>query len=394
MEAVTSGSSVRPSQRDLTGAARGNDVGAILSKRKRRQRRWRQSIRIVYPTDGGTIALRTEENWDSNIDACSVGQNGCISEFEIETERPYFYFKPVLLHEGATLWSRKDFLAVPTSGAPLEIYPYFRPDTRFSVSELMPPLASRSGAQNRFRVFLPPSYDENTLKKYPVLYMHDGHNLFFKEEAFAGKTWKTDEVIEVLDNMNATEGVIVVGIYPDDRESEYTLPGYEDYGRFLVETLKPVIDANYRTLTGPEATAVMGSSLGGVVSFYLGWQWPQVFGKVACLSSTFTQRDDLLERISAEPKRALRIYLDSGWPGDNYEATRSMRDRLIWKGYRPGSELFYLAFPGAEHDENAWAARSPIPFQFLFGRLPVFSKRAHACERFTFPDSPNSKKGL
>jgi predicted alpha/beta superfamily hydrolase len=331
----------------------------------------------MYPTAGGRIALRTEENWDSNVDADFVAQDGCLSEFQIETERPYFYFKPVLLRNGSTLWSRKDFLAVATSGAPLQIYPYFREDTHFSVSELMPPLASRSGAAHRFRVFVPPSYDENTLKKYPVLYMHDGHNLFFKEEAFAGKTWRTDEVIALLDNMNATEGVIVVGIYPHDRESEYTLPGYEDYGHFLVETLKPVIDAKYRTLPGPETTAVMGSSLGGVVSFYLGWQWPEVFGKLACLSSTFTQHDDLLDRISAEPKRALRIYLDSGWPGDNYEATRSMRDRLIWKGYRPGSELLYLAFPEAEHDENAWAARSPIPFQFLFGKLPVFSRRTH-----------------
>jgi hypothetical protein len=100
------------------------------------------------------------------------------------------------------MWSRKDFLAVPTSGAPLEIYPYFRED----VSDLMPALASPSGAENRYRVFMPPSYNENTLKKYPVLYMHDGHNLFFKEDAFAGKTWRTDEVIAMLDNMNATEG--------------------------------------------------------------------------------------------------------------------------------------------------------------------------------------------
>src|SRR5204862_137756 len=83
--------------------------------------------------------------------------------------------------------------------------------------------------------------------------------------------------------MNAIEEVIVVGIYPNERMTEYTLPGYEDYGRFLVETLKPLVGAKYRTLSGPTDTAVMGSSLGGVVSFYLGWQWPDVFGKVACL---------------------------------------------------------------------------------------------------------------
>jgi predicted alpha/beta superfamily hydrolase len=180
----------------------------------------------------------------------------------------------------------------------------------------------------------------------------------------------------VLDRMNAIEETIVVGIHPNEREREYTLPGYEDYGRFLVETLKPRIDAKYRTLSDPANTAAMGSSLGGVVSFYLGWQWPEVFGKIACLSSTFTFRDDLLERVSHEPKRSLQIYLDSGWPRDNYEPTRSMRDRLIWRGYRPGSELLYLAFPNAKHDENAWAERSPIPFQFLFGKQPAFPEPA------------------
>jgi predicted alpha/beta superfamily hydrolase len=336
----------------------------------------KQTIRVVYPMKDQRIALRTEHDWDTNIEA--ITRTGSVSEFSIETERPYFYFKPVLLRGDATHWSRgENFLAVATSGAPLDVYPYFREDTHCSVCELMPPLSSASGTAHRFRVFLPPGYYENTLKRYPVLYMHDGHNLFFKEEAFLGKSWRADEVLLVLDKMNAIEELIVVGIYPNDRKVEYTSPGYEHYGRFLVETLKPLIDGKYRTLSGPANTAVMGSSLGGVVSFYLGWQWPAVFGKVACLSSTFTIHDNLLERIRTEAKRDIRIYLDSGWPGDNYEATRSMRDRLIWKGYRPGSELIYLAFPEARHDENAWAARSPIPLQFLFGRLPAFRERVN-----------------
>src|SRR3989440_5778673 len=331
----------------------------------------KQTIRVVYPTGDAKMVLRTEQNWDANIEP--VGQNHCVSKFAIETERPYFYFKPVLLRDNTAQWSRgENFLAVATSGAPLDIHPYFIEDTRCSVCQVMSPLASAAGREHRFRVFLPPGYHENTLKKYPVLYMHDGQNLFLKEEAFLGNTWRTDEVLGVLDRMNAIEEVIVAGIYPDERMTEYTLPGYEDYGRFLVETLKPLVDAKYRTLSGPNDTAVMGSSLGGVVSFYLGWQWPDVFGKVACLSSTFAYRDDLLERVFVEPKRKLQIYLDSGWPADNYEPTRSMRDRLIWKRYRPGSELFYLAFPEAKHDENAWATRSPIPFQFLFGKLPAF----------------------
>ena len=336
-----------------------------------------QRIRVIYPAENGRIALRTEHDWDKNLEAQSV--KGCTSEFIIEAEQPFFYFKPVLICEDSLHWSRgENFLAIATSGTPLDVYPYFDADTRCSVCELMPPLASDSGSAHRFRVFLPPGYHENTLRRYPVLYMHDGQNLFLREEAFVGNTWRTDEILAVLDKMNAIEEVIVVGIHPNERMREYTSPGYEEYGRFLVEKLKPLIDAKYRTYTGPADTAVMGSSLGGVVSFYLGWQWPEIFGKIACLSSTFTYRDDLLERVSADPKRKIKIYLDSGWPGDNYEATRSMRDRLIWKGYNVGSELFYLAFPEAKHDEKAWAARSPIPFQFLFGRLPMFETATNA----------------
>src|SRR5438093_13456659 len=97
-----------------------------------------QFVRVIYPIDGGRITLRTEENWDSNIEAHSIRQNGCISEFQIETERPYFYFKPVLLRDGVSIWSRgANFLAVTTSSAPLEIKPYFREDAHCIVSELV-----------------------------------------------------------------------------------------------------------------------------------------------------------------------------------------------------------------------------------------------------------------
>ena len=331
-----------------------------------------QTIRVFYPNERGKVMrLRTDENWDFDIEPVSV--SAMVSEFSVPTSRAYFYFKPVLLSESGVQWSRgENYLATSTFDTAAEVYPHFLDDTRCSICELMPPLASPAGIEHRFRVFLPPGYQENSLRRFPVLYMHDGNNLFLKEEAFRGNTWKTDEILSVLDRINASEGVIVVGIHPRDRVSEYTAPGYEDYGRFLVEKLKPLIDAKYRTRVDAASTGAMGSSLGGVVSFYLGWQWPEVFGKIGCLSSSFGYRDNLIERVTAEAKRPIKIYLDSGWPADNYETTRAMRDRLIWKGYCPGSELFYLAFPEAKHNENAWAERSPIPFQFLFGKLPKF----------------------
>jgi hypothetical protein len=147
----------------------------------------KQLIRGVYPTDGGRIALRTDENWDSNIEAGSAGRTGVCPRVSDRNRAAIFLLQACPDSHNATLWSRgENFLAVATSGAPLEIHPYFREDTRCSICELMPPLASRSGAPHRFRVFVPPGYYENALKKYPVLCMHHGHNLFFKEEAFVG----------------------------------------------------------------------------------------------------------------------------------------------------------------------------------------------------------------
>src|SRR6266581_8707419 len=116
---------------------------------------YRQSIRVIYPQNGGRIALRTDENWNADVEA--VRRNGYTTEFQVETERPYFYFKPVLRRDGATMWSRgENCLAIATSEASLEVHPFFREDTQCSVCELMPPLASPSGIEHRFRVFLPP----------------------------------------------------------------------------------------------------------------------------------------------------------------------------------------------------------------------------------------------
>src|SRR5256885_17032613 len=88
----------------------------------------KQTIRVMYPTDDAKMVLRTEQNWDANIE--SVGQNDCVSKFAIETERPYFYFKPVLLRDNTAQWSRgENFLAVATSCSPIDDYRYLRYDS-------------------------------------------------------------------------------------------------------------------------------------------------------------------------------------------------------------------------------------------------------------------------
>ncbi|HSF16719.1 MAG TPA: alpha/beta hydrolase-fold protein [Vicinamibacteria bacterium] len=317
-------------------------------------------IRVHYPlTSGGSVLLRTEADWDRNVEPTDGGSSHL--DFRVESNAPFLYFKPVLRERANGIrWSVGENYLALSDERDREIYPYFDVDDRCSVCEIRE-------AEYRYRVFYPPGYHENVLERFPVLYMHDAQNLFFREEAFQGYHWRIAETLSLLDAMNLVRKVVVVGIYPNDRETDYTKPGYETYGRFLVEKLKPEIDRSFRTLPGPESTAVMGSSLGGVASFFMAWQWPEVFGMAACLSSTFGWRDDLEARVENEPRRAVRLYLDSGWPKDNYEATRNMRTRLVRKGYRPGLDLFYLGFPEALHNESSWAMRCHVPFQFLFG---------------------------
>jgi predicted alpha/beta superfamily hydrolase len=326
------------------------------------------TVRIHYPLESGALLLRSDRDWELDIEPTRIAADGTRFEFDLELTGPSLYFKAIL--RGATdevRWCQgEDCLALRDGGEQLDLYPHFQGDAECSVCSLRE-LAGSGERTHSLRVFYPPGYGENTLERYPVLYMQDGQNLFFAKESFGGQHWMVEETLRVLGAMNLVQKALVVGIYPRQRMEDYTKPGYEEYGRYLVEDVKPWIDANYRTLSGPEHTAVMGSSLGGVVSLYLAWQWPEVFGNAACLSSTFGYRDDLHERIESEQRRSIRIYLDSGWPRDNYEPTRAMRNLLLRRGFRIGDDLTYLAFPRAQHDETSWAMRAHIPFQFFFG---------------------------
>lgn len=329
------------------------------------------TVHVHYPPEAlgnGSIALRTDDDWGTDVEPDAVSADGTRFDFTVDLTAPFHYFKPVLRRGGELLWAQGENQLALADGPPEKnIYPYFLADAAGSVSDPLFLASAHGMRRHELRVFHPPGYGENTLERFPVLYMQDGQNLFFASEAFAGHDWMVDETLTVLGAMNLVRRTIVVGIYPQDRLADYTQPGYEDYGRYLVEEVKPWVDANYATLTDPGNTAVMGSSLGGVVSLYLAWQWPGVFGHAGCLSSTFGYRDDLHERIESEPKRPIKVYLDSGWPRDNYEVTRTMRNTLRGNGYVDGKDLFYLAFPHARHDEGSWAMRAHIPFQFFFG---------------------------
>jgi predicted alpha/beta superfamily hydrolase len=169
--------------------------------------------------------------------------------------------------------------------------------------------------------------------------------------------------------MSAVDRAVVVGIYSGDRMGEYTKPGYEAYARSVVEEVKPEIDHKLRVFDSPRETGVIGSSLGGVVSFYMAWEFPEVFGYAACMSSTFSHKDDLIDRVLSEPKHTSKFYLDSGWPGDNYEVTLAMAMALSQRGYRVREDFLHLAFPLEEHDEQAWGRRLHIPLQLGLSQI-------------------------
>jgi predicted alpha/beta superfamily hydrolase len=321
-------------------------------------------LAVKYPVSRGRLVLRTSIDWDRDV--LPVTTTPTQANFEIAFAGPSLELKVVLRDGDEVVWSKGPNQVVTAHEPTRELWPWFFGDEKGRVSELFH--VEFDGVKRAVRVYLPPGYDDNALRRFPVIYMQDGQNLFHPDEAAFGNEWHVDETMDRLAQMNVTRKALVVGIWPADRERDYTRPGSEAYGRFVVEGLMPKIDAEFRTQPGPANTVTMGSSLGGVCALFLGWTYPHVFGKVACLSSTFGAFDDLFERVARDPKRDLLIYMDSGWPKDNYGATNAMRDLLVTRGYRLGIDLVQFSFPEGQHDERSWSERIHVPFQFFFGR--------------------------
>ena len=220
-------------------------------------------------------------------------------------------------------------------------------------------------------VYLPPSYEARPAARFPVIYMHDGQNLFDRATSFVGREWRVDETIEALSREGLEAIVVGISNMGVGRKAEYNpFPQLwnaraERYLAFVVETVKRIVDRDFRTSPDRAETGMIGSSLGATLSLYAYFRHWQVFGFVGAMSpSTSLVGTALAAYVRRAPFAPGKLYLDDGTaePGCNAgQLYTLLRD----KGYRPGRDVLYVSEEGGRHDEDAWARRLPDALRFL-----------------------------
>jgi predicted alpha/beta superfamily hydrolase len=259
------------------------------------------------------------------------------------------------------------------AGSTVDIWPFFGPP--FGKLTIVPNFASPQLNNSRsLRIYLPASYEENKAKRYPVLYMHDGQNLFDARTAAYGVEWGIDETINHAVAMGLMDEVIVVGIDNTlERIAEYTPccdpknggGKLDAYQAFITDTLKPYIDKTLRTLPDKDNTAIMGSSLGGIASVSIAQHRPDLFSKAGGVSSSFWWNEGTYIKKPA-PKVAVKFYLDAGTKNDGLEESQAVRDVMLKQGYQAGTDLLFYTDSGGSHNEKSWAARVEKPLTWFF----------------------------
>lgn len=225
-------------------------------------------------------------------------------------------------------------------------------------------------------VWFPPSYSIDPDRHFPVLYLHDGQNVFDPATSSFGYDWRFDEVADSLIKIGELDELIIVGIYNTKfRWQEYS-PGDTGsaYMNLIVNRIKPMIDSMYRTLPQRENTFVGGSSMGGLISFMLIWQYPEIFSRAICVSPAF--KIENINYVSAVDnyrgeQKPIKIYIDNGEAGLESELQPGIDDMLIAlqnKNYRMGSNLFWYKYLDAQHSERDWSKRVWRMLKFLFDK--------------------------
>lgn len=224
-------------------------------------------------------------------------------------------------------------------------------------------------------VYLPDGYEKEKTR-YPVIYMHDGQNLFSERLSYIWE-WQVDDILNRLIQEGKMQKVVVVGIYNSSkRAEEYTPFADRDFGggkarefsALIVDRIIPYIEKKYRVSRSRSNRAVMGSSFGGILSLWMGYTYPEVFSMVGAISPSLWIADGaMLLELEKQPKKPIKIWIDQG-TGEWSDFTRNAVTILKQKGYRYGRELFYYEAKGEEHNEVAWSRRVECPFIIFKGK--------------------------
>ena len=249
------------------------------------------------------------------------------------------------------------------------------------------------GPRRHVEIWLPPGYDDDSTTRYPVLYMHDGQNLFDPRIANTGVDWGVDEAVVRLAERKVIPPVIVVGVWSTSARSTEYSPWHDApaYARFLIEELMPRVNREFRTRTGPANTVAMGSSMGGLLSFYLVTHHPEAFGACGCVSTHLPLSEAVAATVLNLPAKGVpdttpyivrdiragleappgaRYWFDYGSLGldSAYGPTHQVvRDWLLRQGRVEGRDFVVRRYDGATHNEASWRARLEDPLTFLFG---------------------------
>lgn len=254
-------------------------------------------------------------------------------------------------------------------GQTLEVWPHF-----FHAAGRLEHRADLD-ASHDVVVYLPPSYDENPAARFPVVYMHDGQNLFDDARAFGGVAWDVDGALDRgAANGTIHEAIVVAIANTSARIFEYTPTdggygggGAVGYLHGVADQLKPKVDRDYHTVSDRAHTAILGSSLGGLVSAYAGVTRPEVFGLIGAMSpSTWWDSTWILPRVTSEPTNPVRVYVDSGDAGNSNDDV--VNTASLAQAYRGrGAPLDYVVQHGGQHNEVYWRQRVPGALGFLLG---------------------------
>ncbi len=256
------------------------------------------------------------------------------------------------------------------------VFNYWPPDsvsvsriTKTNVtSSFSPPVGSRA-----VWIYVPRGYDQNTWKRYPVLYMHDGTNVFSPGGYYG--CWGAESAATREIGQGRMRECLIVGVdNSTNRSREYIPPGddsgagpgfADQYGNFLVHNVRPTIDFHFRTLNDLDNTLLMGSSFGGLVSFYLGLE-TNTFGKIGALSTAFWPASNFVSRIYSNQTRGIRVYMDMGTAEPSlWDENLQVYDLLLEDGYAVNNDLLLIVGCGDEHNEAAWSNRIGGAYRYL-----------------------------